>query len=295
MPTSRRRACPPAAWPACQEGEQGWFPRSPHDRSSSEVPNWCPGSIATPTPQTFSVASSPANLTGCGVAHPAGRALHPDPYPPGSGPVLRLRSVVAGSLLLHLLVSLAGPGPSGSADPSRRCQGCSHPHPRPRARAAPSFTRLLRQPSGGVASPPLGHLAPRGAPTRRKSRRPHLGAWRFFDPGPLMLDPAGDLLLVAFDRAPLRTLQRPAQPVAQDRPDMPRVMTHPGQLGDYHRDPLQGPQVGIEPVGLGALQQGLLDAGQLSARQLGSGPVGPRLRSAWIPSACQRVCHTCAL
>jgi hypothetical protein len=157
MPTSRRRACPPAAWPASREGEQGWFPRSPDDRSSSEVPNWCPGSIATPTPQTFSVASSPANLTGNGVAHPAGRALHPGPYPPGLGPVLRLRSVVAGSPLLHLPDSLAGPGPSGSAVPSRRCQGCSHPHPRPRARAAPSFTGLLRQPSGGVLSPPLGH------------------------------------------------------------------------------------------------------------------------------------------
>jgi hypothetical protein len=51
---------------------------------------------------------------------------------------------------VHLLVVLAGPGPSGSAGPSRRCRGCSHPPWRLPGRAAPSFTSLLRQASGGV-------------------------------------------------------------------------------------------------------------------------------------------------
>ncbi len=32
---------------------------------------------------------------------------------------------------VRLPVLLAGPGPSGSAGPSRRCQGCFHPRPRP--------------------------------------------------------------------------------------------------------------------------------------------------------------------
>jgi hypothetical protein len=51
--------------------------------------------------------------------------------------------------------------------------------------------------------------------------------------------PAGDRLLVAFGGAPLGPLHRPAQPVAQDRPDMAGVVAHPGELGDHHRDPLE--------------------------------------------------------
>jgi hypothetical protein len=47
----------------------------------------------------------------------------------------------------HVLLSipLAGPRPSGSAGPSRRCRGCSHPHRHHPAQAAPSSTALLRQ------------------------------------------------------------------------------------------------------------------------------------------------------
>src|SRR6266536_4971591 len=41
---------------------------------------------------------------------------------------------------VHLLALLAGPGPSGSTGPSRRCQGCSHPCVRLHAQAALSFT-----------------------------------------------------------------------------------------------------------------------------------------------------------
>jgi hypothetical protein len=44
----------------------------------------CPGSLATATPQFFTVASPPASQTGYGVDLPETgcRALHPDPYPP---------------------------------------------------------------------------------------------------------------------------------------------------------------------------------------------------------------------
>ena len=50
-------------------------------------------------------------------------------------------------------VSLAGPGSSGSADPSRRRQGCSHPSLRFQGRTALSFGVLLRQAAGGSFQP----------------------------------------------------------------------------------------------------------------------------------------------
>ena len=56
---------------------------------------------------------------------------------------------------------------------------------------------------------------------------------------------------------------------------MAGVIPDPGELGDHHRHPFQGPQVGGEPVGQGALDQGLLDAGQVSGRQLGIGTGRP--------------------
>jgi hypothetical protein len=42
------------------------------------------------------------------------------------------------------------------------------------------------------------------------------------------------------------------------------VVAGPGELGDHHRDPLQGPQVGVEPIGHGAFEQRLLNMRQLS-------------------------------
>ena len=50
---------------------------------------------------------------------------------------------------------LAEPTPSGSADAPRLCRGCSHPHRHLPDPAAPSFCRLLRQPTGAGLSPPL--------------------------------------------------------------------------------------------------------------------------------------------
>jgi hypothetical protein len=90
-----------------------------------------------------------------GVATERWRALQTGPYPPGWS-----RRKTYGALALvphvHLLVSLAGPRPSGSTGLSRRCQGCSHPHVRLHAQAALSFTGLLRQTGGGVLSSPPG-------------------------------------------------------------------------------------------------------------------------------------------
>ena len=76
---------------------------------------------------------------------------------------------------VRLSVSLAGPGPSGGAGPSRRCQGCFRSPPHPRNRAALSFTGPLRRAAGGVLSPPQGSRTPRGArcprPTRHQGGR----------------------------------------------------------------------------------------------------------------------------
>ncbi len=44
---------------------------------------------------------------------------------------------------------------------------------------------------------------------------------------------------------------------------MAGVIPDAGQLGDHHRHSLQGPQVTVEPVGSGALEQRLLDLGEL--------------------------------
>jgi hypothetical protein len=115
------------------------FPRSPHTRSTGEVPSFAPAASPrvrrSPTPWPPSrrlppVPESPAKR-GC--------ALPPDPCPPGWGRSDRLRGFGTGSLALHLPVSLAGPEPSGGASPSRRCRGCSHPALRSQGQAAPSF------------------------------------------------------------------------------------------------------------------------------------------------------------
>jgi hypothetical protein len=128
-----------------------------------------PGSPATSTPQAFLVAtwstkastsvSSRSNLkldARCCPAHihQIGAGFHA--YGGSS----------TDSLALHLPALLAGPGSSGSADPSRRCQGCSHRPLRLQVRAAPCFVGLLRQPKGGSFHP-TRLMAPHGA---RKSR-----------------------------------------------------------------------------------------------------------------------------
>ena len=50
---------------------------------------------------------------------------------------------------VYLPVSLTAPGPSGSAEPTRLCRGCSRPPRRPPAQASSSFTPPLRRRSNG--------------------------------------------------------------------------------------------------------------------------------------------------
>ena len=113
------------------------------------------------------MASLPATSPGPGVARPSA-GVHRTPahiHQIGAGVSLeRLYTLVPH---VHLPVSLDRPGSSGSADPSRRCQGCSHPPRRLPGRAALSFPSLLRQTRDGVLSPPSGNAAPRGARSPR--------------------------------------------------------------------------------------------------------------------------------
>jgi hypothetical protein len=165
-----------------QVGGVGRFPRSPlADRRGR-----CPAESRQPR-HRYAAALPGGLLLGPVLrgrsrppAPPAGVRCKPGPYPPDWS-----RSSTYGTSTLvprvHLLVSLAGPGPSGSADPSRRCRGCSHPPWRLPGKAAPGFTGLLRQAGGGVLAPPLGQTEPRGAPQdltipRRSRRRSQIGS-----------------------------------------------------------------------------------------------------------------------
>jgi SRSO17 transposase len=77
-----------------------------------------------------------------------------------------LRDVTTPVPRVLLSVTLAGPEPSGSAGPSRLCQGCSHPPRHHPGRAALSFPDLLRQARGEGLPPPLESTAPHGARPR---------------------------------------------------------------------------------------------------------------------------------
>jgi hypothetical protein len=145
----------PPRWLHGSEGDTGRFPRSSQSRSTSEA------SSSTPAASRLHRRSSP---------WPPGRLSHRDqkfpnpaqrgqvrtatsPYPPD----LSWRAVKGRQTLIsrvHLLVSLTGPESSGSADTSRRCQGCSHPPQRPLDQAALSFTQPLRRPGDEGLSPP---------------------------------------------------------------------------------------------------------------------------------------------
>ena len=140
---NRQRTCPPPHW---MSGGRATADGS-HVHGSSIGQGGAQlysGSIATPTPQAFSVASPPAFKPGYGVDNPrltTCAVTHCDPahiHQVGAG-----RSGYGasdtGSLALRLLTSLDRPEPSGSSDSTRRCRGCSPPPRRSPVQGAPSF------------------------------------------------------------------------------------------------------------------------------------------------------------
>jgi hypothetical protein len=112
------------------------------------------------------------------------------------------------------------------------------------------------------------------------------------DPGPVLLDPTLDGGLITLGRATSRPLHAPAH-LPQHPPHMGRVMAHPGQPFDDHRDPPKGPQVGVELVRTSAFEQGALQLPALGPRQLGTATRPPgrsqRRPAALLPAGCQRL------
>ena len=90
--------------------------------------------------------SPPTRGSGCLLLHPAattaGRSR-------SSTSIRTKQRLVAHVPRVYLPALLTAPGPSGSAEPTRLCRGCSRPPHRPVAQAASSFTLLLRQQGDG--------------------------------------------------------------------------------------------------------------------------------------------------
>jgi hypothetical protein len=91
---------------------------------------------------------------------------------------------------------------------------------------------------------------------------------RFFYPGPALVDPLLDGLVVPLHRFAGRPLPAPAH-VAENSPDVAGVVLHPGGLLDHLGHPGERPQFGGIPVGLRTLLQGPLHLGQVRCTHLG--------------------------
>jgi hypothetical protein len=218
------------------EGPQGGQPRTvptfTRSRSTREMPSYAPAASPqvrrrlSPWPPRRPIHS------GYGVARPVSTAgVHGIPT--------QIRQVRVGSTLtelhalvplVHLLVLLAGPAPSGSARTSRRCQDCSRPPRRLPDQAVLSFAGLLRQPSGQGLSPQLGTLAPRGAQTGHRTggqdRPPPNGeAWPA-SPLPATTTPPGSGFGRRHSAAHLAALQPP--PSSTPLPPFPMHRALPG-------------------------------------------------------------------
>lgn len=172
-PRSATDLPPPLGLAARRKGNPGMVPTFTMRSIGQGGTRLYPGSIATATPQAFTVASPPTELDGFGVQtpHAASGALHTGPYPPGWSTASRLRgfehrfTLVAPSDLARRtravwqfrhVPSLSGPLATLTGVP--------------RLRLPPASIRPLRRPKGSGLSPPLAsHGASwRTAPARRK-------------------------------------------------------------------------------------------------------------------------------
>ncbi len=95
---------------------------------------------STSTPQTFPVATRPGDYhptRSRAVDFTPPGAPRPSPDLSGSSWWAGLRGFRTPVPRVRLSISLAGPGPSDNAGPSRRCRGCSHPTPAPPGSGCP--------------------------------------------------------------------------------------------------------------------------------------------------------------
>jgi hypothetical protein len=125
----RRRTCPPPPWLGGGKGDPELVPTFTMHRSTGEASSFAPAASphlrrrpsVWPPHRHSEPASESTTVWSCAADRPTSTRLEP---------ACRLRSFTHWfKLRLHLPISLAGPRPSGGADPSRHCQGCSHPSP----------------------------------------------------------------------------------------------------------------------------------------------------------------------
>ena len=127
MSSADDESIPPARMDSRRRERLGMLPVFTVNRSISLAPSFAPAASPMATPQTFTMASPPARLAGFGVAHRTRWACAASrPISTRFEPVPRLRDFPLVPLV-HRLISLAGPSPSGSAKPSRLCQRCFPP------------------------------------------------------------------------------------------------------------------------------------------------------------------------
>jgi hypothetical protein len=180
MTISRRRACPHPTWPGREKGGHRWFPRSlrtdRRGRRPAVIPAASPQLRRRPSPWP----PRPALSAGHRVSSPHSR-------PPCTAPRPRSARFRAGSSLtgrqhwflsVHLLVSLAGPAPSGSTGTSRRCQGCFPPSPASPGSGCPQLHPAAATTRSRRSFTPARLQAPRGAhaslPSRSRSTQSHV-------------------------------------------------------------------------------------------------------------------------
>src|SRR5215212_9638635 len=166
---------PATALAGQQEGRPRVVPTFTTNRSTREMPSYTPAA----SPQVRrSLSSWPPHR----FVHPGSGVARHVFIADAHGAPTQIHQVRVGSTLtglhalvplVHLLVSLAGPAPSGSADAPRRCQDCFPPSPAsPGIRLSSASTRLLRQPSGKGIPPLLGHTGASWRTNRSSNRRP---------------------------------------------------------------------------------------------------------------------------
>jgi hypothetical protein len=142
------------------------------NRSTREMPSYIPAASPRVRRSLSSWPPRRSEHPGCGVARPVLTAGAHDT--PTQIHQVRVGSTLTGLHalvpLVHLLVSLAGPAPSGSADAPRRCQDCSPPSPASPGSGCPQLQPgCCDSPAARAFHPYSVTLAPRGARTSRRT------------------------------------------------------------------------------------------------------------------------------
>ena len=128
---------------AGREGQPGTVPTFTMYRSTGSAPSSAPAASPTATPQTFTVASPPTSMVSFGVVSPCEGSTRTAARPASTRlePVPHLRGINRWFNRYACLSRLPGIGPSGSAGPPRRCQGCFPPFPAPPGSGCPQLHR----------------------------------------------------------------------------------------------------------------------------------------------------------